>query len=125
MGRQAGEETDAAAARSQAMLGARCATPPTGWLASTPALMVPANPSRLPTAAHTQFGFDEDVVMLGALCVLWGILTYVLLALAGTPTADRMSRQWRAGVHACQARCVRAVCKVGALSAGLCLHMCV
>jgi len=44
--------------------------------------------------------------MLCMLCVLWGVLTYVLLALAGTATAERLSKQWRALTHACAVRWV-------------------
>jgi len=55
-----------------------------------------------------EFGFKEDIVMLCVLCVMWGGLTYTLLALAGTAAAEQASKQAKTFLHSLGA-CVRAM----------------
>ncbi|KAF5834484.1 hypothetical protein DUNSADRAFT_8809 [Dunaliella salina] len=55
-----------------------------------------------------EFGFEEDIVMLCVLCVMWGILTYTLLALAGTTAAEQASKRLKAFLHGLGV-CVRAM----------------
>jgi hypothetical protein len=47
--------------------------------------------------AWPQFAFNRDVVLLGVLAACFAAFTYGLLALVGTPAAERMGAAW-AGV---------------------------